>query len=67
MDIKDAKIEIGNMTFIFNDAIRVEMLHGDLSGAPVPYTFDLRIETCVMPLVYRKIQNGNVTEYEKLS
>lgn len=67
MDIKDAKIEIGDMTFIFNDAIKVEMLQGDLHGAPAPHTFDLRIETLFRPLVYRKIQNGNVTEYEKLS
>lgn len=67
MDVENVKIEIGDVTFIFNDAIKVDMNQGDLPGAFDPYVFDLRIKTIVKPLVYRKIQNGNVTEYEKLS
>jgi len=62
------KIEIGDTYWLFADTVKVEMLQADPNGGHgYPYKFCLNIETIPAPLVYKKIQDGNVTEYVRLA
>jgi hypothetical protein len=65
---KEVKIQIGNFYWIFQDPVKVKMLHADSSGGHCePERFCLNIETIGNPLVFRKIQDGNITKYVKLA
>ena len=62
------KIEIGDTYWLFADTVKVEMLQADSKGGyGYPYSFNLRIDTIQAPLVYKKIKDGNVTEYVRLA
>ena len=63
---KKVKIQIDDIYWIFDDALSADMYEA-MPNRPVPYNFQLKIDTLDLPIVYRKIQDGNVTEYEKLS
>ena len=65
-EVKEVKIQIDDTCWIFNQPLSAEMFQV-LSFDPVPYEFCLRIKTLNAPMVYRIKQDGNVTEYEKLS
>ena len=66
MDIHKVKIQIDDMYWIFDDAYSVEVPMPELTGSNGPLIFHLTVKTFPMPTIFRKVQDGNVTKYEKL-
>ena len=67
MDIHKVKIQVDNICWIFDDAYSVDMPAPELSfSKDGPLIFHFNLKTTIGPMIFREVQDGNVTRYEKL-